>query len=463
MCGIFGIDRCDDASNLTYLGLYALQHRGQESAGIVSWDGAQLHLERGMGHVSDIFKEKVIARLPGRRALGHTRYSTAGSSVVANAQPIVVKTSMGPVGIVHNGNLVNPNEIRERLELEGSIFQTTSDTEVILHLMARNPRQDLVESFMLALEEVRGAYSLLLITDHCLIAARDPNGFRPLLLGDLDGCPCFASESCAFDLLGARLVRELEPGEVVVSREGHVESYHLAQPVEPTRCIFEHVYFARPDSRLFGDSVAQTRLRMGAQLAREAPAVADIVVPVPDSGLYAAMGYSRESGLPMEFGLTRNHYVGRTFIEPRQSIRNFGVKIKLNPVRELLTGRRVVLVDDSIVRGTTSRKIVRMVREGGAAEVHVRISAPPTEWPCHYGIDTPDRNELIAANKSIEEIRDFIDADSLAYLSLDGMLGAVTGPRHSYCTACWTGDYRVAVSPDQGRQAELFPIRAEGE
>ncbi len=368
MCGIFGIDGCDDASNLTYLGLYALQHRGQESAGIVSWDGTQLHLERGMGHVSDIFKEKVIARLPGRRALGHTRYSTAGSSVVANAQPIVVKTSMGPVGIVHNGNLVNPTEIRERLEQEGSIFQTTSDTEVILHLMARNPRQDLVESFMLALEEVRGAYSLLLITDHCLIAARDPNGFRPLLLGDLDGSACFASESCAFDLLGARLVRELEPGEVVVSREGHVESYHLAQPVEPTRCIFEHVYFARPDSRLFGDSVAQTRLRMGARLAREAPAAADIVVPVPDSGLYAAIGYSRESGLPMEFGLTRNHYVGRTFIEPKQSIRNFGVKIKLNPVRELLTGKKVVLVDDSIVRGTTSRKIVSMVRDGGAAE-----------------------------------------------------------------------------------------------
>jgi amidophosphoribosyltransferase len=467
MCGIFGIDGCDDAANLTYLGLYALQHRGQESAGIVSWDGAQLHQERGMGHVSDIFKEKVIARLPGRRAIGHTRYSTAGSSVVANAQPIVVKTSMGPVGIVHNGNLVNPNEIRERLELDGSIFQTTSDTEVILHLMARSPRPDLVESFILALGEVRGAYSLLLITDKCLIAARDPNGFRPLVMGDLDGCPCFASESCAFDLLGARFVRELAPGEVVVSRGGsieEIESYRLLQPGEPTRCIFEHVYFARPDSKLFGDSVAQTRLRMGARLAREAPAVADIVVPVPDSGLYSAMGYSRESGLPLEFGLTRNHYVGRTFIEPKQSIRNFGVKIKLNPVRELLEGRRVVLVDDSIVRGTTSRKIVRMVRdEGGAAEVHLRISAPPTEWPCHYGIDTPLRDELIAARKSIEEIRQFIEADSLAYLSLDGMLGSVTGPRDSYCTACWTGDYRVPVSPGDRRQAELFPIRAEGE
>lgn len=463
MCGIFGIDGCDDAANLTYLGLYALQHRGQESAGIVSWDGAQLHLERGMGHVSDIFKEKVIARLPGRWAIGHTRYSTAGSSVVANAQPIVVKTSMGPIGIVHNGNLVNPNEIRDRLELEGSIFQTTSDTEVILHLMARKPRPDLVESFMLALGELRGAYSLLLITDRGLIAARDPNGFRPLVLGDLDGLPCFASESCAFDLLGARFVRELAPGEVVVSRNGGLESYRLPQTAEPSRCIFEHVYFARPDSRVFGDSVAQTRLRMGARLAREAPAVADIVVPVPDSGLYAAIGYSRESGLPLEFGLTRNHYVGRTFIEPKQSIRNFGVKIKLNPVRELLTGKRVALVDDSIVRGTTSRKIVRMVREGGAAEVHVRISAPPTQWPCHYGIDTPNRDELIAALKSVEEIRQFIDADSLAYLSLDGMLAAVSGPRDSYCTACWTGDYRVPISPGDRRQAELFPIRVEGE
>jgi amidophosphoribosyltransferase len=461
MCGIFGIDGCDDAANLTYLGLYALQHRGQESAGMVSWDGRQLHLERGMGHVSDIFKEKVIARLPGRRAIGHTRYSTAGSSVVANAQPIAVKTSMGPVSIVHNGNLVNPGEIRERLELAGSIFQTTSDTEVILHLMARNPRPDIVESFIAALEEVRGAYSLLLVTDRCLIAARDPNGLRPLVLGDLDGCHCFASETCAFDLLGARFVREVEPGEVIVARDGRIETYHLPERPQPTRCIFEHVYFARPDSRVFGDSVAQTRLRMGARLAREAPAPADIVVPVPDSGLYAAMGYSRESGLPLEFGLTRNHYVGRTFIEPKQSIRNFGVKIKLNPVKELLTGRRVVLVDDSIVRGTTSRKIVRMVREGGAAEVHVRISAPPTQWPCHYGIDTPTRNELIAARHSLEEIRRFIEADSLAYLSLDGMLSAVSGPRDSYCTACWTGDYRVA--PGDRRQAELFPIRAEGE
>jgi amidophosphoribosyltransferase len=462
MCGIFGIEGCDDAANLTYLGLYALQHRGQESAGIVSWDGAQLHFERGMGHISDIFREKVLKRMPGQRAMGHTRYSTAGTSVLANAQPIVVKTSMGPLGIVHNGNLTNPTGIRNRLEKEGSIFQTTSDTEVILHLMARNPRRNVVESFMLALEEIEGAYSLLLLTDDGLIAARDPNGFRPLVLGDLNGCPCFASESCAFDLLGARAVRELEPGEVVVARHGQVESYHLARSVQPARCIFEHVYFARPDSKVFGDPVSQTRLKMGARLAREAPAVADIVVPVPDSGLFPAMGYSRESGLPLEFGLIRNHYVGRTFIEPKQSIRNFGVKIKLNPVRELIEGKKVVLIDDSIVRGTTSRKIVAMVKDAGAAEVHVRISAPPTEWPCHYGIDTPTRGELIAAQHSVEEIRQYIGADSLAYLSLDGMLSSVSGPRDSYCTACWTGDYPVAISAEDRRQAELFPIRVEG-
>jgi amidophosphoribosyltransferase len=467
MCGIFAIDGCDDAAHLTYLGLYALQHRGQESAGIVCWDGEHMRVERGMGQVSDVFREKVIARLPGKRALGHTRYSTAGTSVIANAQPIVVKTALGPLAIVHNGNLTNAVEIRKRLEGEGSIFQTTSDTEVILHLMARNPRQDIVESFMLALEQVRGAFSLLLITDRCLIAARDPHGFRPLALGDLGGCPCFASESCAFDLLEARAVRDLEPGEVLVSRAGRIdeiESFHLAgRPSVPARCIFEHVYFARPDSRVFGDAVSEVRLKMGERLAREAPAVADIVVPVPDSGLFAALGYSRESGLPLEFGLIRNHYVGRTFIQPKQSIRNFGVKVKLNPVRQLIAGKRVVLVDDSIVRGTTSQKIVRMVQDAGAAEVHVRISAPPTRHPCHYGIDTPTEGELIAAAHDVEAIRRFIGADSLAYLSVDGLLSSVSGDRDSYCTACWTGDYRVPISAADKRQAELFPIRVEGE
>ncbi len=464
MCGIFGIDGKADAANFTYLGLYALQHRGQESAGIVSWDGERLHVERGMGEVADLFSAKVLRRLPGARALGHTRYSTAGTSVIANAQPIVVKTCLGPLGLVHNGNLTNGVELRNALERAGAIFQTTSDTEVILHLMAREPRQTVVESLMEALAQVRGAYSLLLISDDCLIAARDPNGFRPLLLGDLDGTPCFASETCAFDLLGAKEVRELEPGEVVVAAGGRtadVQVFHLDQRPRPTRCAFEQVYFARPDSRVFGDAVSQARLAMGRQLAKESPVPADMVVPVPDSGLFAALGYSRESGLPFELGLIRNHYVGRTFIEPKQSIRHFGVRIKLNPVRELIEGKRVVLVDDSIVRGTTAPKIVKMVRDGGAAEVHVRISCPPTAWPCHYGIDMPTREELVASSHSLDEIRDFLGADSLAYLSLDGLLGCLSGADDSYCTACWNGDYRVPVSAEDKRQAELFPIRAD--
>jgi amidophosphoribosyltransferase len=463
MCGIFGVEGADDASNLTYLGLYALQHRGQESSGICAWDGERMHVERGMGHVADIFPAKVLARLPGRRAMGHTRYSTAGSSVVANAQPIVVKTSMGPVGVVHNGNLTNAIGIREDLERQGAIFQTTSDTEVILHLMARNPQGGVVESLRAALAEVEGAYSLLFVTDDCLIAARDPHGFRPLALGELGDHFCFASESCAFDLLGARAVRELAPGEIVVARGSAIESIRLQPARKPARCAFEHVYFARPDSTLFGDSVAQARQRMGARLAREAPAVADVVVPVPDSGLYAALGYSRESGLPFELGLTRNHYVGRTFIEPRQSIRNFGVKVKLNPVRPIIEGKRVVLIDDSIVRGTTSRKIVHMMREAGATEIHLRISSPPTRWPCYYGIDTPRRSELIAAQQTEEEIRAYVEADSLGYLSLPGLLGCLGGEPESYCTACWSGDYRVASSAADRRQAELFPIRAEEE
>lgn len=461
MCGIFGIEGHEDAAHYAYLGLYAQQHRGQESAGIVSWDGERLALHRGMGQVADVFPAKVLERLPGMRALGHCRYSTAGTSVLANAQPIVVKTSMGPLAIVHNGNLVNAVEIRRRLEREGSIFQTTSDTEVILHLMARNPREDIAESLLVALSEVRGAYSLLLMTDDCVIAARDPNGFRPLVLGEVAGSYCFGSESCAFDLLEAKVVRELEMGEVMVAREGRIESYRIPQAQEPSRCVFEQVYFARPDSLVFGDPVSHARLAMGRSLAREAPAAADIVVPVPDSGLFAALGYARESGLPMEFGLIRNHYVGRTFIEPQQSIRHFGVKVKLNPVRELIQGKRVVLVDDSVVRGTTSPKIVKMIRDAGASEIHVRISCPPTQWPCHYGIDMPTREELIASSHTVDEICDFIVADSLAYLSLEGMLSCLSGPAESYCTACWTGEYRVDISAEDRRQQQLFPIRAE--
>ena len=462
MCGIFGIEGSPDAAHLVYLGLYALQHRGQESAGIVSWDDRQLHAHRGMGHVADIFKEGVLDRLAGERAMGHARYSTSGSSVIANAQPIVVKTSMGPLALVHNGNLVNAMEIRRELERAGSIFQTTSDTEVILHLMARNPRPDVVDSLMIALEQVRGAFSLLLVTDTCLVAARDPNGIRPLVMGDVQGSTCFASESCAFDLLEGEVARELDRGEVVVARNGGIETHHLATGESvASRCAFEQVYFARPDSEVFGEAVSQARLRMGARLSRESPAPADIVVAVPDSGLFAALGYARESGLPLEFGLIRNHYVGRTFIQPKQSIRNFGVKVKLNPVRDLIAGRRVALVDDSIVRGTTSPKIVKMIRDAGATEVHMRISCPPTRWPCHYGIDMPTREELIASSKDVEEIRAYIGADSLAYLSMEGMLGSLTGPAESYCTACWSGEYRVEVAEADRRQKQLFPIKTE--
>ncbi len=463
MCGIFGIDGHEDAANLTYLGLYALQHRGQESAGIVSWDGSRLHAERGMGQVADIFKAHKLAELPGSRAIGHTRYSTAGSSVRSNAQPLVVMTSMGPLALVHNGNLVNARELRQELEKSGSIFQTTSDTEVILHLMARNPRADVVESLMEALCRVRGSYSLLLLTESSVIAVRDPNGFRPLVMGEYQGRPCFASESCAFDLLDVELGRELDLGEVVVAAGGEVRSHRLAAMPEPSRCAFELVYFARPDSKVFGEPVSTSRLAMGARLARETPVPADVVIPVPDSGLFAALGYAHESGLPLEFGLIRNHYVGRTFIEPKQSIRHFGVKVKLNPVRELIEGRRVVLIDDSIVRGTTSPKIVKMVREAGAVEVHVRIACPPTRWPCHYGIDMPTREELIAANHEVVEIRELIGADSLEYLSLEGMLETLGGEPESYCTACWTGAYRIPTGVAARTQSELFPIRTESE
>ncbi len=462
MCGIFGIDGVDDAANLTYLGLYALQHRGQESAGIVSWDGAQLHVERGMGHVSDIFKEKVLARLPGSRALGHTRYSTSGTSVIANAQPIVVKTSMGPLGIIHNGNLTNAVEIRRRLEGEGSIFQTTSDTEVILHLMAREPRQDVAESFMLALEQVRGAYSLLLIASDCLIAARDPNGFRPLAIGDLNGAPCFASESCAFDLLEALPVRELE------SRRGGGGARRQGRELPSASAL--------PNRRGASSSTSTSRVRTARSSAtrcrrrgwRWAPAWrarrrrwrtswcrCRTAACSPPWATAASQGCRSSSG---SSAITT---WGARSSSPSSRSGTSASRSSSIPIRELIAGKRVVLVDDSIVRGTTSRKIVRMVRDAGAAEVHVRISAPPTEWPCHYGIDTPTRGELIASNHTVEEIRHFIEADSLAYLSLDGLLASVSGPRDSYCTACWTGEYRVPISAADKRQAELFPIRAE--
>jgi amidophosphoribosyltransferase len=447
-CGVFGVADSEDAANLAYLGLYALQHRGQESAGIASLDDGKIHVEREMGYVADVFDEARLSRLPGRTAIGHVRYSTAGASLLQNAQPIVFATGRGPLALAHNGNLVNAREIRASLESKGALFTTTSDSELILHLVARSQAPTLSGAIAEALSDVRGAYSLLILSREGIFAVRDPNGIRPLSLGIREGSPVVASETCAFDLIGAKFERDVEPGEIVrLSREGFT-SHRFAFPVS-TPCVFEHVYFARPDSKVFGRSVAASRQAFGRKLAKEHPAQADVVVAVPDSGMYPAIGYAEESGIPFALGLVRNHYVGRTFIEPKQSIRHFGVKVKLNPVREVVEGKRVVLIDDSIVRGTTSRKIVRMLREAGAKEVHVRVSSPPTMASCHYGIDTPTRSELIAANQSVDEIRKFIEADSLGYLSVEGMLEAFGRPQQATCTACFTGIYPVEIEEEE--------------
>lgn len=444
-CGIFGVYKHPDAARITYLGLYALQHRGQESAGMVSTDRHRLYACKGMGHVADIFTEAHLEELKGDVAIGHTRYSTAGDSSVKNAQPIQVKCSKGDLALCHNGNLVNAQEIRNLLEAEGSIFWSTSDSEVILHLIARSHRPTIEEAIQEALLQITGAYSLIILTQEKMIVVRDPRGFRPLCFGWLDGSPVVGSETCAFDLIDAEFEREVEPGEMLIFSENGVESRKMLPPAPSAFCIFEHVYFSRPDSQIFGRSVYQSRYQLGVYLAQEQPVEADIVVPIPDSGVAAALGFARESGLQFEFGLIRNHYVGRTFIEPKQSIRHFGVRIKLNPVDDLLNGKRVVLVDDSIVRGTTSRKIVKMVRSAGAREVHMRISCPPTISPCYYGVDTPTKRELIAATHSVEEICKYIEADSLGYLSHDGLLRACGDlekqPR--FCTACYTGSYPV--------------------
>ncbi|HEY2351950.1 MAG TPA: amidophosphoribosyltransferase [Candidatus Acidoferrum sp.] len=446
-CGVFGVFGHPEAANLTYLGLYALQHRGQESAGIVSSDGHELHLHRAMGEVEEIFQPAVLAKLPGLAAIGHARYSTAGDKALLNAQPIMIDCNKGKVALGHNGNLTNAAEWRRKLEHRGSIFQTNSDTEVIVHLIARSQARNLSAAIGDALNQLEGAYSLLLLTPDELYAVRDPRGFRPLVLGKLPATQVageawmVASETCAFDLLNAQYIREVEPGEMVrISRSG-VESIRFA-PVKPQQhCVFEHVYFSRPDSIIFGRSVNESREALGRLLAQEHPADADIVVPVPDSGVPAAVGYALESKIPFRMGLIRNHYIGRTFIEPSQAIRNFGVKLKLNPVRGLIEGKRVVLVDDSIVRGTTSRKIVRMVREAGAREVHVRISCPPTISPCYYGVDTPTREELIASSNSPEQIRQFLGADSLGYISMAGLRQAVSDTEGNFCTSCYTGVY----------------------
>ncbi len=440
-CGVFAVFGHPEAAKLTYLGLYALQHRGQESAGLAATDGAELRFYKGMGHVAEVFTEPVMATLPGHAAIGHTRYSTAGESALANAQPVVVDCNKGPIALAHNGNLVNADQIHQRLETSGSIFQSSSDTEVIVHLLAQSRQLDVKSAVPEALRQVEGAYSLVMLTPEAVYAIRDPRGFRPLCLGRLDQAWVVSSETCAFDLIGAEYVREVEPGEMVRLSTDGVESNYFSPPVKHSYCIFEHVYFSRPDSTIFGRPVQKSREMLGRLLAREHPADADVVVPVPDSGTSAAIGYSLESGVPLKVGLIRNHYIGRTFIQPEQTIRDFNVRVKLNPVRSLLEGKRVLLVDDSIVRGTTMRKIVRMVRGAGALAVHVRVSCPPIVSPCFYGIDTPTRRELIGSHKKIDEIQRFIEADSLGYLSLDGMRKAVADAEGRYCLACYTGNY----------------------
>jgi amidophosphoribosyltransferase len=472
-CGVFAIFGHPEASNLTYLGLHALQHRGQESAGIVTSDGQQLFAHRAMGLVHDAFSQEQLGQLPGRLAIGHVRYSTAGGSHLKNAQPFAVDYARGSIAVCHNGNLTNAEEVRAGLEARGSIFQSTSDTEVLVHLVAMSKEVSIEDRVSDALGKVKGAYSLLFLTEDSIVAVRDPMGVRPMCLGILPGSQgekgktsardahVIASEPTAFDLIGAEFVRDVEPGEMLVIDEGGLRSLRLPPSDEKHMCVFEYVYFARPDSRLGGRSVYEVRKHLGEQLAKEHPADADVVIPVPDSGVPAAIGYASARGIPFEMGLIRSHYVGRTFIEPQQSIRHFGVRLKLNPVESILRGKRVVVVDDSIVRGTTSRKIVKMVRDAGAREVHLRISSPPTQWPCYYGIDTPTRRELIASNHTIEEVARYVTADSLGYLSLDGMLSAVAGSSgnpKAYCHACFSGDYAIPFTPSSRHQMRLVGV-----
>ncbi|MDH3627033.1 MAG: amidophosphoribosyltransferase [Acidobacteriota bacterium] len=456
MCGIVGIFGHPEASTLAYLSLYALQHRGQESAGVVSAVGEQFHRHAGMGLVDEVFDEQILKALPGTAAIGHVRYSTSGVSDTCNAQPLLLRHHRGPIAIAHNGNLVNAASIRGQLEEDGAIFQTSSDTETVLHLTARSQAADVVDALVEALRPMRGAFAMVTMVAGRLIAVRDPWGLRPLSIGKVDGAWVVASETCAFDLLGATRVRDIERGEVVVFDVGGMHSFRPFEAERPAPCLFEHVYFARPDSDLFGQSVQHARKKFGEQLYAEQPVDADVVVPVPDSGMFAALGFAAASGIPFDLGLVRNHYVGRTFIEPTQNIRNFGVRIKLNPVPEILEDRRVVLIDDSIVRGTTSRKIVQLCRDAGAREVHMRISCPPTTGSCFYGIDTPHPEELIASHKDEDGIRQHIGADSLGYLSLEGMLTAAEERRDEVCTACWTGDQPVAIPPTEAEQLRLF-------
>jgi amidophosphoribosyltransferase len=445
-CGIFGIFGHAEASTLTQLGLFALQHRGQEACGIVSSDGIDLHQFRSQGLVADVLNEEVLKKLIGSSAIGHTRYSTTGKNTIKEVQPFAVTCQHGDIAVCHNGNLPFAEARRRELEKEGAIFSSTSDTETILHSIARTPAKTVIDAIEKVLKDTEGAFSLLFLTPTSLVAVRDSRGFRPLVLGKLNDAWCVASETCAFDLIDAEYVREVDPGEMIIIDAGGVESRKPFEAKTAAVCTFEHVYFSRPDSTIYGRSVNESRHKMGKRLAVEHPVEADIVVPVPDSGVAAAIGYSSQSGIPFRQAIIRNHYVGRTFIEPSQSIRSFGVRLKLNPIKDLINGRRVILVDDSIVRGTTSKKIVQMVREAGASEVHMRVSCPPTTHSCYYGVDTPHRQDLIASRMTNEEVREYIGADSLGYLSLEGMLEAIGIDAASSCTACWSGKYPTLIA-----------------
>ena len=445
MCGIVGIYGHKDASRLTYLGLYALQHRGEESAGIVAYNRGKIKFHCGMGLVGDVFDEKVIKSLHGNVAVGHVRYSTTGSSISKNIQPFLVSHKKGHIAIAHNGNLVNTMQLRRGMEERGSIFQTTMDSEIIVHLITKSDKQDKEQVVIEALSQLEGAYSIVLMLDDTLVGARDPHGFRPLCIGKIDGAYILASETCALDLIQAEYVREVEPGEIVFINAKGIHSLKPFPQKKHALCIFEYIYFARPDSNIFGKNVYLTRKQLGTQLAKEYPADCDSVMAIPDSGIYAALGFAKESKIPYEIGLIRNHYVGRTFIQPSQFIRDFRVKVKLNPIKDVLKDKRIAIVEDSIVRGTTSKARVKTLREAGAKEIHMRISCPPIRFPCFYGIDFPTRKELIASNRTVESIRDFIGLDSLKYLSLEGMLNAMFLPKDEFCTACFTGNYSTKI------------------
>ena len=451
-CGLIGIDNHTEAARMAYFGLYALQHRGQESAGIVTWDGYKHREQRGMGLVADVFNERHLSKeLKGRTAIGHIRYSTTGVSLIRNAQPFMVNFKGMHLAIGHNGNLVNTLELRDELESLGHIFQTTIDTEVIVHLIARNMNgKTLEEAIMAALARVKGSYSLLILADDKLIAVRDPHGIRPLLLGRVGESYVLASESCAFDLLEAECIRPVAPGEMLVIENNRLTSYLLKEKAPTRQCIFELVYFARPDSNLFGENVYECRKRMGKALALEAPCDGDYVMPFPDSGIYCAVGFAQVSGLPFEMGMIRNHYVGRTFIQPSQGMRDFSVRVKLNPIKHMIRDKRIVILEDSIVRGTTIRTRVKKLRELGAREIHMRVSCPPIRYPCYYGIDFSSKGELIAADNKVEDIAKFIGLDSLHYLTLDGLRSTVSNPQ-DYCYACFNGEYPIAPCAGSGK------------